>query len=213
MTKLKIISLNVNGLNNQIKCKKILLQLKQAKGDVLFLQETHLKKTEHEKLGKMTQGLIYSSSYGSKRRGVAIIIQPYIAFEEENYIADKEGRFILVVGKIDSITISLLNVYYPPEMGPEFMSEIIELLTTKCKGVIIMGGDLNLTLNPRLDSSNNKPHRADKASSILRGAISELGLVDIWRMLNSTKKEFTYYSGRFSTYNRLDYFFIKGKNS
>lgn len=72
--------------------------------------------------GNMTKGLIYSSSYGSKKRGVAIIIQPHVAFKEENYITDKEGRFILVVGKIESITVSFLNVYYPPEIGLDFMS-------------------------------------------------------------------------------------------
>ena len=209
MTKLKIISLNVNGLNNQIKRRKILLQLKRAGGDVLFLQETHLTKKEHSKLGK---GFIYSSSYGSQKRGVAIIIQPHVAFKEESCITDKEGRFVLVIGKIESITVSFLNVYYPPELGPDFMSKIIELLMTKCKGITLMGGDMNLTINPRLDSSNNKPHRADKASSILRGTMSEFGLVDTWRMLNPTKKTYTYYSGRFSTSNRLDYFFMFKKD-
>lgn len=73
--------------------------MKKAKGDVLFFQETHLKKKEHDKLGKMTKGLIYFSSYGSKKRRVAIIIQPHIAFKEENYTVDKEGRLFLVVGK------------------------------------------------------------------------------------------------------------------
>lgn len=75
-----------------------------------------------------------------------------------------------------------------------------------------MGGDLNLTLNPSLDSSNTKAHRSDKASSIWSGAVSELWLVDIWRMRNPTKKASTYYSGRFSTYNRLDYFFMFKKD-
>lgn len=209
MRKLKVISLNVNGLNNQTKRIKVLLQLRRAGGDVLFLQETHLKKKEHDKLGK---GLVYSSSYGTQKRGVAIIIQPHIAFKEEQYISDKEGRFVLVIGKIESITVSLLNVYYPPESSPKFMSEIIELLMTKCKGITLMGGDMNLTINSRLDSSNNKPHRADKTSSILRGAMSEFGLVDTWRMLNPTKRTYTYYSGRFSTSNRLDYFFMFKKD-
>lgn len=31
-------------------------------------------------------------------------------------------------------------------------------------------------------------------------------------MLNPTKKAYTYYSGRFSTYNRLDYFFMFKKD-
>lgn len=86
------------------------------------------------------------------------------------------------------------------------MSEIIELLMTKCKGITLMGGYMNLTINSQLDSSYNKAHRADKASLILKGAMSEFGLVDTWRMPNPTKKAYTYYSRRFSTHKRLDYF-------
>lgn len=76
----------------------------------------------------MGKGLIYSSSYGTQKRGVAIIIQPHIAFKGEQYISYKEGKFFLVIGKIESITISFLNVYDPLESGPELMSEIIEVL-------------------------------------------------------------------------------------
>lgn len=42
--------------------------------------------------------------------------------------------------------------------------------------------------------------------------MSEFGVVDTWRMLNPTKKGYTYYSGRFSTFNRLDYFFMFKKD-
>lgn len=52
MGDLKIISLNVNGLNNVIKRKKILVEMDKNKADILFLQETHLEKQEHEKLQK-----------------------------------------------------------------------------------------------------------------------------------------------------------------
>lgn len=47
---IKITSLNVNGLNNPIKRKIILLKMKREGGDVMFLQETHLSKEEHKKL-------------------------------------------------------------------------------------------------------------------------------------------------------------------
>ena len=49
---------------------------------------------------------------------------------------------MLAVGKIDSMEISFLNVYYPPDIGPDFMLELIQLMTTKCKGTVMIGGIL-----------------------------------------------------------------------
>lgn len=50
----KIISFNVNGVLNPIKRSKILLKkLKKEKAQIAFLQETHMGKSEHEKLKRM----------------------------------------------------------------------------------------------------------------------------------------------------------------
>uniref|UniRef100_A0A3Q3G2C2 Endonuclease/exonuclease/phosphatase domain-containing protein n=1 Tax=Labrus bergylta TaxID=56723 RepID=A0A3Q3G2C2_9LABR len=123
---LNIISLNVNGLNNIVKRK-----MERDKGDFVFLQETHLRRQEHEKLKKTTNS-------------------------QANCTTDKEGRYVLVVGKIESVDFSFLNVYYPPDTGPELMSKVIDLLMTKSKGVGILGGDLKMIMNTKLDSSNEK---------------------------------------------------------
>lgn len=87
MKTLKIISYNVNGINNPIKSKKLLQQLKKETGDIIFLQEMHLVKLEHEKL---TNAQVYYSSYKSSKRGVAILIMPQIAFTLEKLISDKD---------------------------------------------------------------------------------------------------------------------------
>lgn len=88
-----IISLNVNGLNKPIKRSKVLAQMKHQGGDIVFMPETRLSKTEHEKLAK----LFFYSSYNSSRRGVIILILNYIPFEAGNIICDKEGRYVHVV--------------------------------------------------------------------------------------------------------------------
>lgn len=75
------------------------------------------------------------------------------------------------------------------------MQQLIELLTTKCKGTTILAGDLNLTMNAKLDSTSGKTHRAEKNASLLRKTCTNIGLVDVWRMLHPNKKEFTCYSG------------------
>lgn len=46
------------------------------------------------------------------------------------------------------------------------------------------------------------------ASKTLRLASTDVGLVDVWRELNPTLKDYTFYSARHKSYSRLDLFFI-----
>ena len=56
------------------------------------------------------------------QRGVAILIKQCVNFEIEKCCTDKEGPYILVVGKIGGMDLSLGNLYYPPDMGPELIT-------------------------------------------------------------------------------------------
>lgn len=73
MSNTKIITLNVKGMNHVVKRRKILSMLKKDKVQVALLQETHLTDLEHLKLKRDWVGQIYSSSFNSKSRGVAIL--------------------------------------------------------------------------------------------------------------------------------------------
>ena len=92
MEKFKIISLNTNGLNNPIKRKRILQQLKKEKGDIFFLQETHMSNVEHEKLENLASAQVFYSSFTTAKRGVAILIKKSLMFQLEKCYRDKEGR-------------------------------------------------------------------------------------------------------------------------
>lgn len=72
-----------------------------------------------KKFSKLTSAQVFHFSYKSSRRGVAILIWPSIAFQVEKVLADKEGRFVMVSGKIDNVMVSLVNVYNTPEEGPD----------------------------------------------------------------------------------------------
>lgn len=115
-----------------------MLEMEKEKVDIVYLQETHLEKQEHEKLKKITKSQVYYSTYSSNQRGVAIIAKPHLSFEIEDCFMDKIGSYVLAVGKIEGMELSFLNVYYPPDMGPELMVQLIDLLATKTKGVVIM---------------------------------------------------------------------------
>jgi exonuclease III len=96
---LKIMSLNVNGPNSPKKRGLVLTKLKKEKQNVIFLQETHLCQTEHEKFKKLGYKNSYYSTYKqSRKRGVMILIPNSTTFVSEKVIKDEEGRYVIVKG-------------------------------------------------------------------------------------------------------------------
>ena len=208
MKALNIISYNVNGINNPIKRKKLLVKLKKEKGDIIFLQETHLVSSEHEKLKKLTNAQVYYSSYKSCRRGVAVLIMPQIGFTLKKLIADKEGRYVMVVGMIEHVLVSFMNVYNPPEEGPDLIKKVVEMIVLESQGVTIAAGDFNLIMDPSKDTQSVRLHSSNQAAKIMRGAMKEIGLTDVWRALHPKERDYTFFSKSFCKYSRLDYFFM-----
>ena len=70
----KCVSFNVNGLNGPVKRKRVLTHRKKLQIDIAFIQETHFITQEHKKLRREWVGHVVSSSFNSKARGLAILI-------------------------------------------------------------------------------------------------------------------------------------------
>ena len=153
---IRVVSLNVNGLNNPIKRSKVLAKFKKEKMQVIYLQETHLSKQEHEKFRKLGYNNTFYSTFlkQSNRRGVAILISNSVKFELTKEICDKEGRYILVKGKLENQTVTLINVYVPPDSGKSTYEKIFDVINKEAEGVWLCGGDVNLILNYNLDTTS-----------------------------------------------------------
>lgn len=121
MAELNFISYNIRGINNPIKRKKILGQLKKLQCSVALIQETHLLQTEHLKLKREWVDQVYSASCGSKKkRGVAILFNKSVYYNDEKNFQDDEGRYVMVIGTMGGKKITILNVYTPNEDCPLF---------------------------------------------------------------------------------------------
>lgn len=200
----KLIILNVNGLHNPIKRSKIM--------QIIYWQETHLPSPEHENLKKLGfQNTYYSSHKAGCRRGVAILISNMVNFEFISEVKDKEGRYILVRGKIDSKEVTLLNVYAPPGGTKRFFKIMFDLIATESHGILICGGDLNVQLQPWLDTASPPKTKNSNAKAVQR-MLKELGMFDTWREFHPTKKQFTFYSACHSMYSRIDYIFMNNSD-
>lgn len=207
---IKFSSYNVNGLLNPVKRNKILSKLKKEKVEIAMLQETHLDPSEHEKLRRMGFSKVYFSSYKSgHRRGVATLISKNIPFELISESKDKEGRFSLISGKINGVNITLLNVYAPPGSDFIFYGKVFEFMT-QATGVCICGGDWNIRLNSKLDTS--KPVSQNSLQKKIKVLMSDQGIIDTWRDLYPTSRDYTHYSHSHTVYSRIDYFFIFKKD-
>ena len=49
-TTVRLVSLNVNGLNTPKKRDRVMTKVKKDRAQIIYLQETHLNKVEHDKL-------------------------------------------------------------------------------------------------------------------------------------------------------------------
>lgn len=208
---LRLASYNVKGVLNPVKRSKILGKMKKDKVDIIFLQETHLTESEHAKLKRQGFNQVYSSSYKTgRRRGVATLITKRLIFEKISETSDKEGRYNMLVGKLEGSEVTLLNVYVPPGATWEFYRQVFDLMITKARGMVICGGDFNLRLNPKWDVS--RPTQTNTISKKVRKMMSEMGICDVWRELNPTTRDYTFYSSPHKTYSRIDYFFMYSKD-
>ncbi len=107
-------SLNVNDLSNPVKRSKVLAKMKKDKVQVIFLQETHMSRKEHEKMKKFGYtNSFFSSCENSQKRGVATLISNNLNFELIMEKSDKQGRYIIIKGRIDNILVTFANIYAP----------------------------------------------------------------------------------------------------
>lgn len=77
---------------------------------------------------------------------------------------DKEGRYAVVTGRMYDSYITLINVYSPPEEGPNMLSKVIKIIASESKGMVILGGDL------MRDTQSNRQHRAIQAAKAIKRA-------------------------------------------
>lgn len=137
-------------------------------------------------------GQVFFSSFKTNSRGVAILIHKHTPFEVTEQISDTEGRYILIKGKIWDKELTLLNIYAPNTDTPSFISDMISLFNTHCRTLGIIGGDYNLTLS-NLDKSSHSGGSNPKSAITLNALGFETGLIDVWRVKNPTKRDYTFF--------------------
>ena len=199
------VSWNVKGLNHPVKRKKIFPHLKQLKTDIVFLQETYVHSSDNSRLKACWAGQHFHSTFQAKARGVSILVAKHISFEPNNVTADKNGRFVIVSGKLFNTKVILANVYNLNVDDASFFDRVFSLLQDLDTHFLILGGDFNW-LDPALDRFSSRPGAVSKSALCIQSFLSEFGVSDIWR-----DRQYSFFSTAHHSYSRIDYIFIDNR--
>ena len=207
---------NVKGLGNYVKRIKLNNWILEEKLDVIFLQETHSTKEEEDGWNKDWDSKKVFYSHGTTNsKGVIIMIRKELEFEVIKSQGDDEGRYIILDARIQGSNFILLNIYAPnDEVGQVNLWKDIRENLRKLSLIgkkILIGGDLNVSLNISMDKYGGTQKSKKKTIKIIQEMKEDLDLIDIWRKRNKNKKQFTWYQNSPRVYCRLDYWLISSE--
>lgn len=211
MDPLKIVSMNVNGLNMDAKRRIIFDHLRKTKADIALLQETHATSAVEKIWGKEWGGASFFNNGTRSSRGVAILVNRNLSFNVCSINTDDHGRILCLDIEIDDITYSVGSLYAPTQdRGREQLAFVdsIDVILLKSQATnVILAGDFNHCMSPSLDrSSHSFSPNAEQMGQKMSSLQQEWDLTDVWRVRNPDSKAFTFRRGLYAS--RLDYFLI-----
>lgn len=205
---INFVSWNVRGLNALIKRNKVLSHLEDLHTHIAFLQETHLRPSEHKRIHRRWVGHLFHSKFSCRSRGVAVLINKNVQFTPGSVQSDMAGRYIIVTGHLYQTPVVLVNIYAPNWDDSRFIGKIISLLPDLNSHYLIMGGDFNCAMDPDLDRSSKKQISHSSLRQALNSFLVSHGHSDVWRFFNPNSRQYSFFSPVHLSYSRIDYFFI-----
>lgn len=150
----------------------------------------------------------FSNDPVSKSRGVAIGFHNSLTVLAIQVVSDPEGGFLIFKCKIN-ILFTLINVYAPNQGQIHMLLALLHTLDNLAEGRIVLGRDLNIILDPLLDTTSTSPHFSLIQLKLTQAQIAQIyTIVDVWRTLHPTESDYTCHSLTHATYSRIDLFLV-----
>ena len=229
MTKIKIISWNVNGIRASVK-KGFYDVVKDLKADIFCVQETKAGDKDMEKIGGDLKGFELFSSSAEKAGYAGTAVFTKIKPKSFNTKTgkkehDQEGRvsslefekFYLVNTYVPNSGQELKRLSYRETWDRDFLKYLKGL---EAKKPVIVTGDFNVA-HEAIDLARPKSNY-NKTAGYTQKEIDgfdnlvSAGFVDTYRQLNGDKVQYTFWSQRFGARAknvgwRIDYFMVSQK--
>ena len=148
-------------------------------------------------------------SGNSSSAGVAILLKNNTTFKILSHIEIVIGRLQALFIEINDKPFIIINIYGPNKDDVYVFNELNKFIVDNEDGNFIIGGDFNTVLNENVDRKNGKLNTHKNIRNKLNEIIICFNLIDIWRVKNPLKRQFTWHSNtKPITFSRLDYFLV-----
>ena len=187
-----IASINVNGLNDMLKCEAIFQNIKSGRHDIMFLQHTHLNP---QTVGKAIsssrwKGKKFHSFSPDNWKGASILLSDKLNAVIHSQNACSHGHYVIVHLSFGGKSVLLINIYAPTgnyaktqqrkQLFSTITSEIDKYPDVDC---VIIGGDFNCVTNKFEDLSKTISY-SDKSTKRLGDLVWKHDLEDIRQTLH-----------------------------
>uniref|UniRef100_A0A8P0TMH1 RNA-directed DNA polymerase n=2 Tax=Canis lupus familiaris TaxID=9615 RepID=A0A8P0TMH1_CANLF len=199
---LSIVTLNVNGLNDPIKRRRVSDWIKKQDPSICCLQETHFRQKDTYSLKIKGWRTIYHSNGPQKKAGVAILISDKLKFTPKTVVRDEEGHYIILKGSIQQEDLTILNMYAPNVGAAKYINQLLTKVKKYLDNNTLILGDFNLALSI-LDRSSK--HNISKETRALNDTLDQMDFTDIYRTLHPNSTEYTFFSSAHGTFSRIDH--------
>ena len=214
MSDIKLISFNCRGLGDYKKRKDVFGYLRNLDFNICLLQDVHCRKIGVPYFRNAWGTDVLIAPYSNNARGVAILTKN-IGVQFRSTAIDEGGNFIITKMRVNgTANFCLANVYGPNSDSPLFYKDlskrIQDMLDEEDEDVpIIIAGDLNLTLDQKIDNHNYRRENNTRAREAVKDMLIKHELMDIYRERNPGVRRYTWRVGRpVMKQARLDMFLI-----
>ena len=211
MDHIKIFSINSRGLNNIVKRKSIFRNLYKKKVDIVLVQETFCTKDKEQVWESNWGGKTLFVNGSNQSKGVALLLSNKISRNIRDVYRDIDRRYLIVSLELEGYMYCVANIYAPNHDDVEFSKRIFEIIQNLQCTFLIMGGDFNVVLNPKLDRNTDKCYHPN-VNKLLQEKMESDNLIDIWRDLHETECKFSWSRWdkvkKTLSWSRIDYFLI-----
>ena len=203
---LKIASLNVRGLRDNLKRRELFNWLRSKKYSIYMLQECHCTENTNPVWSAEWGYQAIFSTFSSNKAGVCILFNNTFNLQIQKLFVDPSGRFIICDIQANSKSLTLANIYAPNEDSPTFFLDFFDHLSDFNCDDIVVGGDYNLVLDLEKDKRGGLCRTHQNSVKIVKEFCEKLDLVDVWRVLHPESSRYTWRKRHPTIHSRLDFF-------
>lgn len=98
----------------------------------------------------------------------------------------------------------MCNIYAPNKEEPDFFHGINKIIGDR-EGQLILAGDFNQVTDGIIDKSKPGGRSSPRDREAIHLLTEDHSLVDIWKLVNPSSREYTFYSNCHKTYSRIDF--------